>query len=597
MKRFRLLLLISVITLAFTGCSQNNKQLSLDDEFNRIKELIPVSVEEDFILPSVEDGYSIVYKINDILIEDSLFSFEQKETDEFFSLLITLSNGEQEQDYTIAFTQVGDPVKYQVYLREQLMNDAILSITNSIPLTVTSNVTLPDFSDSDLSVSYSTDCTDIIRNRIVYTYTNTTNTCTFDATIKYLGDTQTLHINYNMAALDDLPKVPSIYINTTNSSSIDSKDDYTSSRLSVTDYYDASNNISDATIGIRLRGNSTMYVPKKSYKIKFDKKSKLLSDYAEKDWVLLANYMDQTLVRDYVAFQLSSDLNMLFTPSYTPVDLYINGVYQGNYLLTDQIEVTNDRVDIEENVASIDTGYLLEFDRGIFREANGTTTENYFTSYGIPFIIKSPDIDDDHYLNGQKDYISSYIESVLYTLKNGNDYHNIIDEASFIDWYIVNEVFKNVDSGYSSVYFYKDKGSLLKMGPVWDFDLSSGAYGHLGSDLRGPTGFYTSREDKNTLFYYLMKYESFQQSLKERWNEIYDEILIELPNNVLEASNSFTASRYHNFELWDIIGKDDAWYVSDELYVLNTYDEQVWFLYDFLKVRVEWLNNEINNFE
>jgi len=57
-----------------------------------------------------------------------------------------------------------------------------------------------------------------------------------------------------------------------------------------------------------------------------------------------------------------------------------------------------------------------------------------------------------------------------------------------------------------------------------------------------------------------------------------------------------TQSRYNNFELWDIIGNDYSWYTSPEVYALKTYDEQVWFLHDFLKTRIEWMNIEINKF-
>jgi hypothetical protein len=596
MKRFRLLALLATLTIVLSSCYQESIVLHTDDEFDRIKELIPDAFDKDVILPSTSEGYTIKYVIDDQVLIDQTIIFEQKEEDEFIHLYITISNGNVYVEYNLLLKQLGDVDKYQIYLKEKIISDASLLITNSIPSFVTSNITLPDFADSPAQISYSTPCTTIVRNRLEYTFPTQATSCTLNATIQYFDSTESIDIDYIMVALDDLPKVPSIYINTNYSNTINSKDNYTSSVLNVIDYNDTTNNITNASIGIRLRGNSTLDVPKKSYKIKFDTKSTLLSTYAEKDWVLLANYMDQTLIRDYVAFELSNNLKMSFTPRYTFVDLYINDIYQGNYLLTDQIEVTNDRVNIEENEPRIDTGYLIEYDVGLYRTGLEESDENYFLVDWIPFVIKSPDIDDDHYLTSQRNYISQYMNNLLFTLQNKSDYSSLIDEATFIDWYIVNEVFKNVDSGYSSVYFYKDKGSLLKMGPVWDFDLSSGAYGHLDAELRGAEGFYTSNSDRNIFFHYLMQYDSFKHNLKERWNEIYTELLLELPNNVLLASNSFTASRYNNFHLWDIIGIDNQWYTSPELLALDTYDEQVWFLYDFLFDRVEWLNTEINKF-
>ncbi len=597
MKRFRFLVLLTILSLTLIGCGKQNEELSLVTEFYRIQELIPEGFSNDYTFPSGSEGYNVTYFLDEEEIVDGMLTYTPQEKNSYLQVMIRIESETSTEEYYIVITMLGDVERYLTFTKNEVVDSALLEIRKSVPLYATSNITLPSFEDQDLDIQYTSDCTDIVRNRIEYTFPDDETKCYLDASVTFEDLTKSIRVSFKMTSLEDLPKIPSLYISTTDNQTIDSKDYYVDGVLDLEDSTDLTNNLSDAGISIRLRGNSTYWTPKKSYKIKFDVKTALLSDYKEKDWILLANYMDQTLVRDFVAFELASNLEMQFTPSYQFVDLYVNGEYQGNYLLTDQIEVTNDRIDIEENVTDIDTGFLIEYDVGLYREGLENTDDNYFVAYGIPFVLKSPDIDDNHYSNDQKEFISNYIEGVLYTLQMGNDYSNYIDEKSFIDWYIVNEVFKNVDSGYSSVYFYKDAGSLLQMGPVWDFDLSSGAYGHLGANLRGPEGWYTSREDKNKFFYYLMQYDSFKSALKERWNEVYDEILFEMPNNVLEASDSFTYSRHQNFERWDIIGVDNEWYISPELYVLDTYDEQVWFLYDFLSARIEWLDEEINKFE
>jgi len=134
----------------------------------------------------------------------------------------------------------------------------------------------------------------------------------------------------------------------------------------------------------------------------------------------------------------------------------------------------------------------------------------------------------------------------------------------------------------------------LKMGPIWDFDLSSGNYGHLQEDLRGPEGWYTSRQDKNIFFYYLMQYPSFRNNLKTRWNELYQDVIARLPDKVYEVADSITRSRYDNFDMWNIIGKDTSWYISPEILAIDTYEGQLWFLYDFLSERIAWLDTNIN---
>ena len=181
-------------------------------------------------------------------------------------------------------------------------------------------------------------------------------------------------------------------------------------------------------------------------------------------------------------------------------------------------------------------------------------------------------------------------------LKNQRDYSNLIDEESFIDWFIVEELFKNVDSGFSSVYLAKDKGGKLEMGPVWDFDLSTINPGHLSDDLRGPEGWYTSRSDKNTWYYYLMQYPTFREHLKERWNEIYNNQVQELIQSVYPTADSITKSRYLNFQVWNIIGINYEWYTSTEVYNAKTYEAQVKLLYDFLYDRSIWMNEAINDF-
>jgi len=337
-------------------------------------------------------------------------------------------------------------------------------------------------------------------------------------------------------------------------------------------------------------------MPKKAYKIKFDEAQYMLSDYAEKEWVLLANFADQTLLRNALAYQMGQDLAMDFAPMVRFVDVYINGVYQGNYLLTDQVEVSSNRVDVEEKSTDIDTGYLIEYDMRIYDEGLDTTEENYFLVGGVPFVIKSPDIEDDHYSHDQYVFIRNYVQEVYDTLVAKEDYSDLIDEASFIDWFIVSEIFKNVDSGYSSVYFHKEKGGLLKMGPLWDFDLSSGNYGHLQEDLRGPEGWYTPRIDKNVFFYHLMQYESFRTNLKARWNEVFQDVVIKMIESIYPMSDMITKSRYYNFMTWDIIGTYEDWFISPEILALDTYHKQLEFLRDFLIDRVNWLNTEINLF-
>ena len=590
MKKIILVSMVLML-LVLTGCKNLNQNDSVDKEITRIANLIPSEFNSDIVLPKASPGFSVVYKIDGIISEDNTIAYDVLSINDEISVEFTVIYGDVNKEFKVSITQT---INEQLN-KEILFSSIIGEISDIIPISIVSNTTLPIFDNENISIEYSTDCTEIIRNRIVYIAPETTLQCILNIKATFEDQVMEENIPFSMTALEDLPKIPALYITTENNAPILNKEDYVSGSLTlVIEGESEYTEIIDAELGIKLRGNSTLTMPKKPYKIKFEDEQALLSDYAEKKWVLLANHVDQTLIRNYLAFSLASKLDMDFSPSFTFVDVYINDVYQGNYLLTDQLEVSENRVSVEEKVSDIDTGYLVEYDIGLYREGLENTDENFFLIDEIPFVIKSPDFEDDHYVEGQKTYIEDYFNTVLNTLKNKEDYSTLIDESTFIDWFIVNEVFKNVDSGYSSVYFHKDKDGLLKMGPVWDFDISSGVPGYVSEDLRGPVGWWTPRQDKNIFFYYLMDYPSFRNNLQTRWNEMYDSSILSILDEIMDASDMITQSRYNNFELWDIIGKEEEWYTSPEVLELTTYDEQIWFLYDYLEARIEWLNNEIN---
>lgn len=124
---------------------------------------------------------------------------------------------------------------------------------------------------------------------------------------------------------------------------------------------------------IRGRGNSTWGVDKKPYKIKLDKKADLLGMGKNKHWVLLANYYDNSLLRNKITYWLGSQLNMPFTPKSEPVDVVMNGEYYGSYFLCEHVRVGKTRVNIDDLEANEDAmhetqepfitgGYLLSLE-------------------------------------------------------------------------------------------------------------------------------------------------------------------------------------------------------------------------------------------
>lgn len=155
---------------------------------------------------------------------------------------------------------------------------------------------------------------------------------------------------------------------------------------------------------------------------------------------------------------------------------------------------------------------------------------------------------------------------------------------------------KNADSGYSSVYLYKKNNEKLKMGPVWDFDLSSGNFGHIEYQNRNPYGWYTNLHYKNIWFYELFKSDIFKTCLKETWASKIKNEALKILDDINDLSNLIRKSRYNNFLKWDVIGKSNEWYTSSMILEADTYYKQIDLLYNFLSKRISWIDNELNKF-
>lgn len=232
---------------------------------------------------------------------------------------------------------------------------------------------------------------------------------------------------------------------------------------------------------IRGRGNASWTnFPKKPFRIKFDKKQRVLGSPAKaKKWTMIANYGDKTLMRNMLALEISRRMGMDFTPVCHPVDLIFNGEYQGCYQLCDQIEVADHRVEITEMAAediegeALTGGYLIEIDAYAYQEA----ADEWFTSTGghsIPVTIKSPDPG----VSQQYFYIRNYfskLERAVFASNYGDPdkgYRLYLDEDSFLRHFLVGELSGNTDT-YWSVYMSLDRGATkFRTGPCWDFDLA-----------------------------------------------------------------------------------------------------------------------------
>ena len=267
-------------------------------------------------------------------------------------------------------------------------------------------------------------------------------------------------------------EVTPIRIDTQGAAPILSKDDYVDATLRVGNGGEA------IQTRIRGRGNSTWTMPKKPYRLKLDKKTALLGMAADKDWALLANYSDKTLMRNSVAFCMSRMLGMAWTPDSRYVELTLNGDYVGSYQLTEHVKTGPDRVDIgEESTLAGDPGmgFLLEID------ARLDEVFWFHSTQGVPYTVKSDLVAEQ--LPAITDYVAQ-VEAALFGSDFTNadtGYERYLGTDTLIDLYLINELMRNTDAFASSTFAYRPRDGKLHFGPAWDFDIAAGNVNYSGN--------------------------------------------------------------------------------------------------------------------
>lgn len=348
---------------------------------------------------------------------------------------------------------------------------------------------------------------------------------------------------------------------------------------------------------VRGRGNTSWtHFDKKPYRIKFDKRREMFgSSYKAKSWTLIANHSDKTLIRNKLAYDLSKEMGtLIYAPMTEMVELYLNGEYRGVYMFCDHNQVNEGRIAIAEPKKDYEGNYE---DLGFFMEWNWITrivdeVENHewFFVFGSDerlFEIKSPDPDDFEDMSPFIDYIKPIIETVNASIESRNfaEIEKLIDIDSFIDYFLVQELFKNVDSGFASVHCYKKENDpKIYMGAVWDFDIAAGNAEHVDYEAEG---FYT--ETRNPWFSSLMRTAEFREKYLARWYQVYSTILPDFFESILEIGEKNKAAVQHNFERWPILGTY-VWPNPKEIVAIDTYEGQIEYLYNYLIIRATWLN-------
>ena len=343
----------------------------------------------------------------------------------------------------------------------------------------------------------------------------------------------------------------------------------------------------------KFRGNGSLFFPKQSYKLKFleEKKNFLNFPSKSKNWNLISNYGDKTLIRNLLSLEISKLFEMEYTINCKPIDVICNGEYLGNYIICEKVEVKKDRINITKmndtsvNYPEITGGYLLEIDFYAEREISKfiSTKNNYVT-------IKYPN--EKKILPEQHMYIENNFNEMERKLFKGD--LSKIDINSFAKYFLVEEFTGNSDA-CRSIKMYKERNDEhFYFGPVWDFDLGFDndkyiyptneknkflfEYGHsIGISSKF---FEKILIDENVIKYimYLWKYVLDNKLKDDYMNKYIDELI----KNINESQRL-------NFIRWNILDK----IIGNNPVIRYSFENELIFLKEFVKNRTIWMNKNI----
>lgn len=378
----------------------------------------------------------------------------------------------------------------------------------------------------------------------------------------------------------------------------------------ITDPRNAYNN----HVQINVRGSSSRGFEKKSYSAELHDaannklKVPLLGMSKGEDWVLYSSYADKTLMRN----NLSCDLFRLmghYAPRHRNVEMVVNNEYFGVYSLFEKIKRDSGRVNIQkmgsnDNVfPNITGGYILQIDRpnqggwySLF-PGNSTGGSKFYYQYIYP--------KDSSITIAQKNYIQNYMNN-FETVMNSSTYADpntgymsYIDLNSFLDFFIISELCKNVDESRLSTYLYKDninQGGKLHIGPVWDYDISW--HNCMWGDAPNPVGWeYFATTDlfpAPTWWIKFMQDPNFVSSLACRWNQLRGNVLsLSNLNNMVDAyALELSEAQVRNFMQWLVMGA--FVYCNPQNQVGATYATEVADLKNWITNRIAWMDANIN---
>ncbi|TVP86732.1 MAG: hypothetical protein EA375_00860 [Acholeplasmataceae bacterium] len=470
------------------------------------------------------------------------------------------------------------------------METLAIRIQEDLPRVVNHDFTLPSYPGANITWSVQGNT---YEDTFVYESPWTDLETQIDARIRIGGTTQTYTYPLTVLARDSAANQNRLDITMPVPLSQLTRETYVPISITVTTTRNGEafleHHASDAEI--RGRGNSTWFMPKKPFRVRFSSNTSVLGMPAARNYVLLAEYADKSLLRNTIVHKFSSLLEHLDHHIQTrAVEVYVNGTNQGVYTLTEHVEIHRNKLFIESVPGELNTGYFFELDQR-FWEQDIDEGFDWIVVRGIPYDIKRPNTSHDNYTAAQAEFLREIILAAEDALIAQSGYEDLIDVDNWIDYFIVHELFKNVDVGWSSVFAYREKDGKLKLGPLWDFDLAIGNANYIDW---GVENWYGMREHKNRWFRLMMDVPEIRLRFRDRYLEIHALYLPEIIQAVPVLAHAMSDMAGRNFHRWQILNMW-VWPNTPPMLEATTYMGQTEFVLDYIQYRAQWMAEAVNS--
>lgn len=338
-----------------------------------------------------------------------------------------------------------------------------------------------------------------------------------------------------------------------------------------------SSQIQDLTI--KGRGNSSFVMTKFGYKIKLAEKTSILDMPKDKEWDLISNFRDKSMLRNYITYQLAGILGDEYYPKCKFIELYLNREYRGIYLLVEHVKVSESRV----NIAKSDSSFLFE-------KTSATSTDGIMFTSSLDYIFKfcqpkDPDEKSQELLKNHINDFERFLRSK--SIYNLDSIRKWIDVEDFVRYYWVQEFTKNMDGHRRSIFITWEKDgenqNPIKMGPVWDFDLG---YGNSRDEKSIPEQWLIRKYGWDRFLFKNPKYEDL---VKTYWKNNRS-TFITLLDSIDTMSQRLEKASANEFKKWPVLNNDTDWPFMEKF---DSYQDAVNSLKYWIEKRIQWIDKNI----